>query len=121
MKGRKGIALITALAVGALLSILAGAFLVLLVNDYQAASLRQQAIQAEWNARAGLEHYLASNELPPRDKETGERQIVVKPGNVCRCLRDSSTGDIRFEGVSGQARRTLVLVGGDPEKVVLEL
>lgn len=123
MKNTRGIALITVLSVGAILAIFAGAFLVSMLNNYQAARVRQQAIQAEWNARAGLEHYRVEG-LPAVNPETGERILYIKPGsqqNYCRVHLEATTGDVRFEGVSGRVHRSITLLGGVPDRMVLEL
>lgn len=111
----------TALAVGVLLSIFAAAFLSHLVVDYHAHQVRQRAIQAVWNARAGLEHYRATGKLPPVDAETREREIPLEgEGERCRVHLDPEDGDIRFEGISGEIHKSLILVGGDPERLVVD-
>ena len=121
---KTGIALITSLMVGALLFILAGAFLNFLVTDYHANRTRQQALQAHWNARAGLEHYLHRRELPARQSDTGKRRVYLKSSdalNYWEVKHDAKTGDLRFIGVSGQVTRTLKLLGGRPDRRVEEL
>lgn len=110
----------TALAVGVLLSIFAAAFLSHLAADYHTHRTRQRAIQALWNARAGLEHYRATGQLPPVDRDTREREVPLEgAGERCRVHLDPADGDIRFEGVSGGIHRSLILVGGDPERLVV--
>lgn len=124
MRGQRAIALVTSLMVGALLFILAGAFLNFLVTDYHANRTRQQALQAHWNARAGLEHYLHTREFPPREPTSGRRRVYLKPPsqvNYWEVQHDSKTGDLRFIGVSGKVTRTLKLLGGRPDRRVEEL
>lgn len=122
MTKKRAIALVTALSVGTILCIFAAAFLVFVVNDHHAARMRQQAIQAQWNARAGLEHYLAEGHLPPVDA-SGQRRVEVVPNSdreYCLVHLEARTGNLRFEGVSGLAHRSLVLLAGNPDRVVLE-
>lgn len=120
-RGCDGVALMTALMVGALLAVFAAAFLALMVNDYAADRVRQRAVQAEWDARAGIERYEASGQLPPRSRRTHRREIQVVPGSsrdVCVVHLDSRTGDLRFEGISRGVCRSILLLGGNPEREV---
>jgi type II secretory pathway pseudopilin PulG len=59
-------ALLFTLTVGVILSILAVSLLGLYYGDYHSQRLQQQAIQAYWNARAGVEHYLDARQLPEK-------------------------------------------------------
>ncbi|MEW6280516.1 MAG: hypothetical protein AB1758_17970 [Candidatus Eremiobacterota bacterium] len=118
MTGRRGIALVTALMVAALLAVLVGGVLLLFLPDYYAHRRQQQAIQALWNARAGMERWLALGTLPEPDLATGQRVWSVRPGSSTeRCVVFWRGRDLCFEGSSGTVRRRLVLLNRHPDRV----
>ena len=123
MRQDRGIAIATALAISTILVIFAAALLSFLANDYHASRTRQRAVQAEWNARSGLEHYLATGKLPKEDPKSKLREIVLSEKNKdesCQVRHNPETGDIEFVGVSHGTMRVILLVGGDPNRLVLK-
>jgi type II secretory pathway pseudopilin PulG len=110
MPSRRGIALLTTLAVGAVLTILAVSLLTLYFNDYHSQKIQQQAIQAYWNARSGVETYCDSRHLP-----TDGRYDF---GAVGLCQVTQSGTNLVFTGQSGSVHRTITLLSGDPAQRV---
>ena len=110
MKARRGMALLFALSVGAILSILAVSLLSLYYGDYHSQRVQQFAIQAYWNARAGLERYAETRQLPEK------RLYDFGSNGVCQVSVDHQ--DLIFEGRSGSVTRTFRLISGDPAQKV---
>lgn len=103
-------ALLFALSVGVILSILAISLLGLYYGDYHSQRVQQFAIQAYWNARAGVEHYAESRQLPEK------RLYDFAANGVCQVKVDHQ--DLVFEGHSGSVTRTIRLISGDPAQRV---
>src|ERR1017187_9522792 len=101
----RGIALLLTLVVGVVLTILATSLVGLYFGEYQAEKTQQQAIQAYWAARAGVERYCNDSRLPnPPVYELGSK--------MGRCLvQKQPNGDLVFEGQCGQLTRRIRLVG----------
>lgn len=115
---KRGVALLNALLVGLVLGALGLALLVQLAHHYRLHRQRQFGVQAGWNARAGVEHFLARGQLPPLDPVTGlHTWFLNAPGDRSRCcdVRRQSF-DLVFRGVCQGETRTIVLVGGDPNQ-----
>ena len=98
-------ALLFALSVGAILSILAVSLLSLYYGDYHSQRVQQFAIQAYWNARAGLERYGETRQLPEK------RLYDFGPNGL-------DHQDLIFEGRSGSVTRSFRLISGDPAQKV---
>lgn len=102
----RGIALLYTLAVGALLIVLSVSLMVLYSNEVHAQAQHQQAIQAYWNARGGLEQYAYARLLP----DSGHYDFGSR--GQCRVYRQAS--DVVFEGSCGTQKRAILLKRGDP-------
>ncbi len=130
-KKSTGAALLATMALGLVLFLLGWAFLVHLEVDFQAHRQRQWAVQAEWNARAAMEFFLATRELPPRDPSSGRRiyymdqdsavesQTELENKSMSFCLVDRIDNGWRFEGVHRGVRRSLYLLS-DGQGTVLK-
>jgi hypothetical protein len=106
---RRGIALILTLSIGAVLVILATSLVGLFFGEYHAQRSQQQAIQAYWDARSGIERYCDNYKLPePPVYDLG------RAGN-CKVIKQPN-GDLLFEGQCGAMIRRISLSGGDPAK-----
>lgn len=103
---RRGIALLFVFSVSVILAGLAISWLALHSNENRARERGLQAIQAYWNARAGLERYCQERRLP------ADGVYSFDKGN--RCVVSREQGDLLFQGVSGGQSRTLRLGQGDP-------
>ena len=106
----KGMALLYTLAVGAILSILAISLLGLYFGDYHAQRTQQQAIQACWNARAGVERYCDSRQIPDKG--------LYDFGSTGQCLVTQEKQDLVFEGRAGTMSRHIRLISGEPAQRV---
>ena len=105
----RGIALMTALTISAILFVLASAFLVHLREDFHAHRQRQWGVQAEWNARAALETYLYTRKLPKRDAVTKLRTFHYEdPSSLDFCNVYDEQRGLRFEGVSHGIQRSIL-------------
>ena len=100
---RRGVALITTLAVGSILVILAAALLGLFFTDYRAQRRQQNSLQAYWNARSAIESYRATHTLP------FDGHFKLSQGD---CLVERHNQDLHFKGRYLGATREIVLVGG---------
>ena len=106
-----GIALITTLSVGAILTGLAIALLILYFGAYRSQRLQQQALQAYWNARSGVDRFSLDHILPEKGSyDWGQ-------SDRCTVTRKKS-GDLIFQGESGSVSRTIVLRQGDPSQAM---
>ena len=106
----RAIALMTSLTIGAVLFVLASAFLIHLREDFHAHRQRQWGIQAEWNARACLETYMHTRKLPARDPATKLRTFYYPDkSHLDLCYVHQEKTGYRFEGVSHGVRRSLFL------------
>lgn len=101
----RGVALLFTLSVGVILIILAVSLMAFYSSDAYAQGQQQQAVQAYWNARSGLERYLDSRQVPPQPYDFG-------PQGRCSVTRKGA--DVVLEGTSGGQHRTIVLLNGDP-------
>lgn len=110
-RGRQGMALLFTLAVGSVLVILAVSLFSLYSSDVHSQSQQHQAIQAYWLARAGVERYIDTRQLPNGDYN-------FAPQGRCSVTRRGS--DIVFEGQVGKQRRRIVLRQGDPARRIEE-
>lgn len=115
---RRGVAILNAMFVGLILGALGIALLGQLAHHYRLHRQRQFGIQAAWNSRAGIEHFLATGQLPPVDPTTGLRTIFLNgPGDRSRCCDVRRQGDdLIFRGVAQAESRAIVLVGSDPNQ-----
>ena len=93
-----------ALSVGALLILLSVSLFSLYSSDVYSQSQQQQAVQAYWNARSGLEHYLDQRVLP-------KEGVIAFEHGECRMWSEGT--DLVFEGRCQKQVRRLRLVGGD--------
>ncbi len=109
----RGVALLLTLTVGAVLVILATSLVGLYFNDYYSQRMQQQAVQAYWNARSGVETYCDTRSLP-----SGGRYDFGSTGSCEVTVKDK---DLVFVGQSGMARRSLSLLDGDPARRVESL
>lgn len=100
---RRGVALVTVLSLGVLLLVLTTAVFAFVYPHYRAHRLEQQRVQAYWNARSGLESYLAGS-----FGSIQSGKIVTFPGGTV-----SRAGNrLVFEGQAGSARERFVFVEG---------
>ena len=114
--GRNGIALMTTLAVGALLLLLASIALTLYWSERWSYRAQRRGVQALWNAQSGLENYLHTGQVPAPDSSSpsGHGMLTLASGETCAIWEEQ--GDLIFEGDSGGVRRRLVLVQKDPRR-----
>jgi hypothetical protein len=92
--------------VGALLAILATSLVGLYFGEYSAEKTQQQAIQAYWAARAGVERYCNDYRVPDPP--------VYELGNDRCTVQKEAGGDLVFTGQCGRVNRRVRLVGGNP-------
>lgn len=105
----------TAVGVASLLVTLGVLCLSLVAARSRAQSHEQRALQATWNARAGLEHFLQQGAVP-------EGNLALDPEDPqqsCSVIR-SPNGDLVFVGLSHGVRRQLTCLGGDPARLTEE-
>lgn len=101
-----GIALLTTLSVGVVLTILAVSLLALFLNDFSGQRGQQNGIQAYWNARSGVERYLIDRRIP--------KSLHYDLGSAGYCKVEESGQDLVFVGCSGRAERRIRLLGKQP-------
>lgn len=109
----RGVALIFTLSVGVLLVILSVSLFSLYSTEVYAEMQQQRAIQAYWNARAGLEHFCQERQLPTSGVYDFQPQG--------RCLVHSEGEDLIFEGESGAQKRRIRLLRRNPARRIEEL
>ncbi len=109
---RQAMALLFTLAVGVVLILLAVSLFTLYSSDVHSQSQQHQAIQAYWLARAGVERYSDTRQLPSSDYH-------FAPHGRCSVTRRGA--DVVFEGHVGKQRRRIVLRQGDPARRIEEL
>ena len=102
----RGIALLTTLAVGVILTILAVSLLALYYEDFSAQRVQQHSIQAYWNARSAVERYSQNRQLPPSG-----RYDFAEAGT---CSVQEVKGELVFEGRSGSSNQKIRLQSGNP-------
>lgn len=107
---RRGVALLFTLSVCTLLIVLAVSLLTLYSSDAYSHGQQQQAIQAYWNARAGVERYTDSRQLPP------SKLYDFGPSGRCSVMKNGE--DFLFEGQCGGQTRQIVLRDGDPARKI---
>jgi hypothetical protein len=118
----RGVALVTALVISTVLFILGSAFLVHLQEDFSAHRQRQYAVQAEWNARAGIEYFKFQRTLPKADPKTGLRTYLLDEGSTMnRCHVYQEKEGLRFEGVCRGISRNLILLNGGGGRILRAL
>lgn len=109
----QGVALVTALVIATVFFVLASAFFVHMKEDFAAHRQRQWAVQAEWNARAGIEYYYLRRALPEPEPKTGLRVYNIdEESSLNRCIVHQDPRGLRFEGVCRGVSRSLILVEG---------
>ena len=109
----RGVALLYTLSVGVLLILLSVSLLTLYSSDSYSQGQQQQALQAYWNARAGLEHFCDQRQLP-----SGGSYDFQDRG---RCTVKAEGKDLVFEGQSGKQKRRIRLLERDPARKIEEL
>lgn len=105
-------ALLFTLSVGVLLIILSVSLLTLYSSDAYSQGQQQQALQAYWNARAGLEHFCDQRQLPASG--------IYDFSGQGRCLVTAQGKDLVFEGQYGKQKRRIRLLERDPAQRVEE-
>ena len=111
-RNHRGVALLFTLSVGVLLIILSVSLLTLYSSDAYSQGQQQQALQAYWNARAGLEHFCDQRQLP-----SGGSYDFQDRG---RCTVQAEGKDLVFEGSYGKQKRRIRLLERDPARRVEE-
>jgi len=117
--GARGVALLNALLVAALLVVFTARVSSFLLVDYHAARTRQDAVQAYWNARSGMERYLATGTLPQPEPGSGLRRFFLSGNDgtqQCLVSQEKATSTLIFEGVSGRVHRRIILPRADLER-----
>lgn len=102
----RGIALLTTLAVGVILTILAVSLLALYYQDFSAQRTQQRSLQAYWNARSGVERYSLERRLPA--------DLRYDFGKAGSCSVQDVKGDLVFEGLSAGYAQRIRLQHGNP-------
>lgn len=103
-----GVALLFTLSIGTILILLAVSLLSLYSSGVQAQAQQQNGLQAYWSARAGVERYTDSRQLPG----TG----IYDFGKQGRCSVTRQGEDLVFEGQFAGQRRRILLEAGDPAR-----
>lgn len=111
-KGR-GVALVFTLTVGVLLIILSLSLFSFYSSEVYSQNQQQKALQAYWNARAGLEHFCQDRRVPSG--------ALYDFGERGRCEVRSEGKDLIFEGLAGSQKRRIRLLERDPARRVEEL
>ncbi|ODT58560.1 hypothetical protein ABS71_18855 [bacterium SCN 62-11] len=110
---RRGVALVFTLSVGVLLVVLSISLFSFYSSEVYSQGQQQKAVQAYWNARAGLEHFCQERQVPSSGfydfRERG------------RCDVRSQGKDLVFEGLSGSQKRRIRLIERDPARRLEEL
>lgn len=110
---RRGVALVFTLSVGVLLIILSLSLFSFYSTEVYSQGQQQKAVQAYWNARAGLEHFCLERRVPSNGlydfHERGQ------------CSVRSEGKDLVFEGQFGSQKRRILLLERDPSRRVEEL
>lgn len=113
LSDRRGVALVFTLSVGVLLIVLSISLFSFYSSEVYSQGQQQKAIQAYWNARAGLEHFCLERRVPASGvydfRERG------------RCEVRSDGKDLVFEGVAAGQKRRIRLLERDPARRVEEL
>jgi hypothetical protein len=98
--------------VGVLLIVLSVSLFTLYSSDAYSQGQQQQALQAYWNARAGVEHFCDQRRLP-------EGSTYDFPGRG-RCVVSTEGKDLIFEGQYGKQKRRIRLLERDPARKIEE-
>ena len=109
---RRGVALVFTLSVGVLLVILSLSLFSFYSNEVYAQGQQQKAIQAYWNARAGLEHFCQERRVPGGG--------VYDFHELGRCAVSVQGKDLVFEGQAGSQKRHIRLLQRNPAHRVEE-
>jgi len=109
-RNKRGLALLFTLSVGTVLILLAVSLSSLYSSDVYSQAQQHQAIQAYWLARAGVERYTDSRQVPPSGL------YDFSPHGRCSVTQQGR--DLIFEGQSGKQRRRILLLQGDPARKV---
>lgn len=103
-------ALVFTLSVGVLLIILSLSLFSFYSSEVYSQGQQQKAVQAYWNARAGLEHFCQDRRVPANGvydfRERGR----------CEVFKDGA--DLIFQGLSGSQKRCIRLLERDPARRV---
>ena len=103
-------ALVFTLSVGVLLIILSLSLFSFYSSEVYSQGQQQKALQAYWNARAGLEHFCQERRVPASGfydfRERG------------RCEVRTDGKDLIFEGSFGSQKRAIRLLERDPARRV---
>ena len=108
---RRGVALVFTLSVGVLLVILSISLFSFYSSEVYSEMQQQRALQACWNARAGLEHFCQERHVP----QSGFYQLARG-----RCKVSSEGKDLVFEGEADGQKRRIRLIERDPARRVEE-
>lgn len=108
----RGVALVFTLSVGVLLVILSLSLFSFYSSEVYSEMQQQRAIQAYWNARAGLEHFCQNRRVPA----SGVYELVKG-----KCSVRSDGKDLVFEGEADGQKRRIRLIERDPARRVEEL
>ena len=73
LSDRRGVALVFTLSVGVLLIVLSISLFSFYSSEVYSQGQQQKAIQAYWNARAGLEHFCLERRVPASGPQRWER------------------------------------------------
>ena len=111
--GRRGVALVFTLSVGVLLIILSLSLFSFYSSEVFSQGQQQKALQAYWNARAGLEHFCQERRVPISG-------IYDFPDRG-RCAVTADGKDLVFEGQFAGQKRRIRLLERDPARRVEEL
>lgn len=109
---KRGVALVFTLSVGVLLVILSISLFSFYSGEVYSEMQQQRAIQAYWNARAGLEHFCQERRVP------ASGFYALAKG---RCTVRSEGKDLVFEGEADGQKRRIRLLERDPARRVEEL
>lgn len=107
----RGVALVFTLSVGVLLVILSISLFSFYSSEVYSEMQQQRAIQAYWNARAGLEHFCQDRRVPA----AGAYKLASG-----QCVVRSEGKDLIFEGEANGQKRRIRLIERDPARRVEE-
>lgn len=108
----RGVALVFTLSVGVLLVILSISLFSFYSSEVYSEIQQQRAVQAYWNARAGLEHFCQDRRLPTAG-------VYKLAAGLCSVRSEGK--DLVFEGEANGQKRRIRLIERDPARRVEEL
>lgn len=106
VNGKRGVALLYTLSVGVILILLSVSLLSLYSAEVHSQTQQQQALQAYWNARSGVERYCLARWIP-----AGGQYNFAAHGT---CRVEHTQEGLLFEGRCGRQRRCILLKNGEP-------